>query len=381
MYLTILGVVVGAATLALLLIALVVRLVQRARGTRRPGFWKWTFALALALAIVHAFVSTPFGMAWFLVHQARTRGDEKFYAGPTIAADGAWELQERQRSFDPGAELDSDEEPRPFSPYRVEIVAADGVMLRGFLVPPRTAPPRFVAVLTHGLWRGALEIEHVGAMLRDLGGEVLLLELRNHGYSGKAAFTFGLNESNDVLAAVAFVRARAELQDVPLVLFGVSLGSAATALAAPKVEHLAALVLDAPIDSIGAVADRMIGSGGGGRRRRAFMPDWAWPQLRVAFSFWSGVSIDRIAPKEALKALAPSVHALVIGGGEDRRCPPEAAQAVFDAIAAPADAKTLWIHAGSDHGKVWLDAPDEYRVHLAALVDAIAPAQAGEKRP
>ncbi|MBK6941426.1 MAG: alpha/beta hydrolase [Planctomycetes bacterium] len=367
MYVQFLGWVVGIATGIWLVLAVLARLGLRLARKRPRRFWLPVFGLALVLVPLHVFVTAPNAAAWLAVGMARTRGDEIFYVGPRLGADGHWILQERRSWRDVPA--DAETAPRDpheaRSPFEVWMTAEDGVRVRGFLVPPPDEPPRFVAVLTHGLWRGALEIETVGSMFRDLGGTVLLLELRNHGRSEHATFTFGRTESSDMIAAVQFVRERAELRDLPLVLFGVSLGSAATALAAPRVERLAGLVLDAPIDSVGAVADRMVS----GRRR--MVPSWAWPDLKHALSTWSDTSIDEVSPKVELKRLAPSVRALVIGGADDARCPPEAAQAVFDAIPCAADAKTLWIEPEADHGKVWQVAPDRYREHLHAFIDAI----------
>jgi alpha-beta hydrolase superfamily lysophospholipase len=374
MYVQFLGIVVGIGTGIWLALALLLWLVLRLAHKKPRRFWWPVLGLALVFIPLHVFVTAPNAAAWFAVRMARTRGDEIFYTGPKIAADGHWILQERRnwRDVPADAETSPRDPTEPRSPYEVNFEARDGVGLRGFLVLPAQAPPRFVAVLAHGLWRGALEIETVGAMFRELGGAVLLLEMRNHGRSEHATFTFGDHESFDVVAAVSFVREREDLRDLPLVLFGVSLGSAATALAAPHVDRLAGLVLDAPIDSVGAVADRMVN----GRRR--FVPSWAWSDLKRALSRWSETSIDDVAPKVALRALAPDVHVLVIGGAEDARCPPEAAEAVFDAIPTPATNKTLWIEPDADHGKVWQVAPDKYREHLRAFIDAVL---AGARRP
>jgi pimeloyl-ACP methyl ester carboxylesterase len=119
-----------------------------------------------------------------------------------------------------------------------------------------------MAVLVHGIFRGALEIETPGAMLRDLGGEVLLLELRNHGGSEKAPITFGRDEMLDVLTAAEFLQARPEAAGRPLVFFGVSFGTAAAALAAPQLRDLDGLVLDAPMDDLRATARRLFATGG-----------------------------------------------------------------------------------------------------------------------
>src|SRR5262249_61825114 len=69
---------------------------------------------------------------------------------------------------------------------------------------------------------------------------------------------WGPGESGDVAAALAFMRERPGSQGRPLVLFGVSLGTVAAAMAAPDEKGLAALILDAPIDDLHATGEHML---------------------------------------------------------------------------------------------------------------------------
>jgi pimeloyl-ACP methyl ester carboxylesterase len=204
-------------------------------------------------------------------------------------------------------------------------------------------------------------------MLRDLGGEVLLLELRNHGGSGRAPITFGRDETLDVLAAVDFVRSRAEGQGRPLVLYAVSLGTAAVALAAPQIPALDGLVLDAPMDDLAATARRLLKSGGFWQSIRE---PWASTFLFFA-RFVRGVPVNEVTPAKALGRLPPRVPVLLIGAGHDDRMPPDAVRAVFDGLPTAPDRKELWIEPEATHGKVWVKAPDEYRRRLAAVVNRV----------
>src|SRR5262249_50522778 len=119
----------------------------------------------------------------------------------------------------------------------------DGVSIRAFHVAPKTGPPSCSVVLVHGLFRGGLELEAPATIFRDLGAETLLVEMRNHGGSGRASPTFGFNEKKDVLAAVAWLRSAPERAGRPLVLYAVSLGTAAVMRAAPEIPGLSGIVL------------------------------------------------------------------------------------------------------------------------------------------
>jgi hypothetical protein len=335
-----------------------------------PRFWRRTLKAHAGLFVLHLFVTVPLVLALFLTRSVGTRGDERRYRGPRLAEDGSWLLQTRESlaaekagkaAVAPAVETAAEAR-------AVALTARDGVRLRAFLVPPnRSEDPRFVAVLVHGLFRGALEIETPGAMLRELGGEVLLLEQRNHGGSGRARPTFGRDESLDVLAATDFLQARPEARDRPLVLYAVSLGTAAVATAAAQVPALAGLILDAPMDDLMATARRELATGGFWQSIRD-----PWASVILFFARYVGrVPLDQVRPRESLARLSPQVAVLFIGAGRDERMPPDTVRALFEGLPTAPDRKDLWIEPEATHGKVWVKAPDEYRRRLARVIEKV----------
>jgi hypothetical protein len=365
---------IGAAvfTLATLILVSLWRLGLFVLRRPVPGFWGRTFKWHAGLFVLHLFVTVPLVLAVLITRGVGTRGDERRYAGPRLSEDGSWLLQSRE-SLDAernGTAAVSPSIEAAAQARAVALVTRDGVKLRAFLVPPTARPggkgPRFVAVLVHGLFRGALEIETPGAMLRDLGGEVLLLEQRNHGGSGRAQPTFGRDESLDVLAAVDFLQARPEAQGRPLVLYAVSLGTAAAAIAAPQVPTLAGLVLDAPMDELAATARRQLRAGGFWESIRE-----PWASAVLLFMRLRGVPVGEVRPREALARLPPRVKVLLIGAGRDDRMPPDTVRALFAGLPTGPDRKELWIEPEATHGKVWVKAPEEYRRRLARFLDGL----------
>ncbi len=358
---------------ATIVLALLWRGVLLVRGIRPPRpFWKVLLWHALSFAF-HAVVTVPLTLGWFGTHIVGTRPDERGYAGPRIDAQGQWIHQSRE-SLRADAAAGAATRPAAVGNGGVETVsltATDGVALRAFHVPPPSRPPAFSVVLVHGLFRGGLELEPPAIMFRDLGGDVLMLEMRNHGASGKAAPTFGRNEARDVLSAVAWFRNRPESANRKLVLFGVSLGSVAVALAAPDVPDLAGIVLDAPADELLQVAHRMLGRDPRPGQRTFAMKQPFRSVTIASVEFWSGVHLAEIRPLDAIPRLSPSTAALIIGGGSDVRMPPDVVRSVFDAVPAPAARKELWIRDGSDHGVVWVDDPAGYRERLQRLVERL----------
>ncbi|MGE0142493.1 MAG: alpha/beta hydrolase [Planctomycetota bacterium] len=337
-------------------------------GRLHAGWGRRALWLTLVSIPIHAFLTVPGVFGWIGSGSVATRRDERGYRGPILASDGRWLMQTRD-SLDAEA---SGTSPKEANPYRLELRSSDGLALRAFLVPP-LGSTRASVVLVHGLFRGAFELETVGAMFRDLGCEVLLLEYRNHGGSDRAAASFGPDESLDVSAAVDWLRSRAgEASRRPLVLFGVSMGTAAVVMAAARTQDLAAIVLDAPLGDALATAHRMLARGPGGRKA------WAFPQpfrslILISLETFSGIDLRDANPVAVLPRLGHVDRVLVIGGALDSRMPPEEVRSFFERLPQKESAKDLWIRAGADHGDVWRVDPDGYRSRLAALLDAVAP--------
>ncbi|MFO1054154.1 MAG: alpha/beta fold hydrolase [Planctomycetota bacterium] len=360
------AVIAGIASAATFVLLLLIAILRHVLGSPRPGLFRRTLWWALALVPVHVTLTVPATMGWFGSRMVGTRGDERAYLGPRFDADGNWVHQDRDTLKAEARPADAP--PPPESPFAVHFASVDGVTLRAFVVEPRQGEPRATVILVHGLFRGAMEIETPGAMFRDLGCEVVLLELRNHGGSGRAPATFGFREANDVLAAVDFVRKRPGAAGTrPLILFGVSLGTAAIGFAAPKVEHLAGIVVDAPLADAVATAHRMLRDGPRGRAGFT-MPQPFRSLALTALEWWSDIDLSADRPGDSLARVAPTVPILVIGGGDDHRMLPDEVRALFARLPQDASHKELWIREGADHGDVWKVDPKGYREHLAAFL-------------
>ena len=165
----------------------------------------------------------------------------------------------------------------------------------------------------------------------------------------------------DVLAAVDFLRARPEARGRPLVLYAVSLGTAAAATAAPRIPGIAGLVLDAPMDDLASTAHRMLA---GGSFWFSIRDPWASTMLFFVRHV-RGVPIDEVRPGAALAQLAPGVAVLIVGAGRDERMPPDEVRALYESLPTAPDRKDLWIDPKATHGKVWVEDPEQYRRRLA----------------
>jgi alpha-beta hydrolase superfamily lysophospholipase len=250
-----------------------------------------------------------------------------------------------------------------------QVKSSDGVTLRVFRIEAKLEPPVAVAILVHGLFRSSLELEPVASMLRERGCECWLVDQRNHGGSSRAPFTGGLRESDDVVAVVEYVRAEPDRAHAPIVLFGVSMGTIAVALALPRLDGIAGVVLDAPIDDLTAAAERMMSFHRPGDRRSWFQIHQPWRSLVLAsLGAWSDFDVTDVAPAEVLGTLPHDLPMLIVGAGQDDRAPPETVERLYRDLPMPEPTKELWIAPDSGHGHVFLDHPDAYGDALTRLL-------------
>ncbi|HEX6810872.1 MAG TPA: alpha/beta fold hydrolase [Planctomycetota bacterium] len=361
-----------AFTLATLVPVCLVSLLLLLWQRPQRRFWRVSLWLHAGLFLLHLVVTFPLALGLLASQGFGTRRDERAYEGPRLAADGKMLVQNRaslKREAKEGPAVG----PEILAAARARartIPSTQGVVLRAFRIEPVREPPVAAVVLVHGLFRGAMELEPVAAMLRQQGCECWLLELRNHGGSSRAPFSGGLHESDDVVAAVGFVRAQPGRNDTPVVLFGISLGTVAVSLALPRVQGLAGVVLDSPIDDLHAAAHRMMTFRRAGDGRSWFALFEPWRSLTLeALGTWSGFDVKDVSPSEVLAHLPHDLPVLMIGAGEDDRAPPATVEQLFARLPMPDDKKQLWIEAGASHGEVCAHAPAAYAAALARLLE------------
>jgi dipeptidyl aminopeptidase/acylaminoacyl peptidase len=90
--------------------------------------------------------------------------------------------------------------------------------------------------------------------LHDAGFAVLMIDLRGHGQSSEARFTFGLQERYDVLGAVDWLRTQG-FKPGSIGVFGLSLGAAAGIGAAANEPAIGALATDSAFADLNTLMD------------------------------------------------------------------------------------------------------------------------------
>lgn len=166
-----------------------------------------------------------------------------------IGAVAANALTQPRREF--AAAVTPDTVNLPFEAVRFP--ARDGAAeIAAWFIPAGAEAP--VIVMVHG--RDASRTAAVAGnfleeakLLHDAGFGVLMLDLRGHGESSDARFTFGLRERYDVLGAVDWLVARG-IAPGQIGVLGLSLGAAASIGAAAAEPAIGALVTDSAFADI-----------------------------------------------------------------------------------------------------------------------------------
>lgn len=358
-------------TLATLLPAALVGIAM-AIWAPRVRYWRWVWWGHAALFVLHLCVTFPLALGYVGSRLIGTRPHERTYAGPRLDGNGAllvqdWDSLAREKAAG-RPEVDAATAAAAAARERL-VPSSDGVTLRTFRLEARQEPPVAVAVLVHGLFRSAMELEPVAAMLRDQGCECWLVELRNHGGSSRAPFTGGLRESDDVVAAVDHVRAQPGRATAPIVLFGVSLGTVAISLALPRIDGVAGVVLDSPIDDLAAAARRMLSFHRENDRRSFFAMSEPWQSAVIAaLGAWSAFDVADVSPSDVLATLPHDLPMLLIASGHDDRAPASTVERMFARLPMPDALKEFWFAADAHHGDACRSAATDYAAHLQRLL-------------
>jgi fermentation-respiration switch protein FrsA (DUF1100 family) len=210
---------------------------------------------------------------------------------------------------------------------RVRFAAADGVRLSAWYRRPKDSATPLILYL-HGNAGNVASVAPKARPYLDIGFGVLLLDYRGYGESEGSPSEKGLYK--DARAALHFLASEG-IEKSRCVIYGESLGGA-VAVELARGAEVAALVLEAPVASVIAIA----------RSRYPFLP------------------VKQLLPDhfEAIKRIG-KVHVplLVMHGGGDATVPIEHGKQLFAAANEP---KELYYHSDAGHTDIF----DYLETHL-----------------
>ena len=289
-------------------------------------FWSWLIAVAGAGTLgTAAFVVLGICLlAWFSTHPPRRR------VKGTPAQFGA--------AFE-----------------EVAFASLEGTMLSGWFLPARNQAngesARGVVILCHGMMANRSEALPWAERLWREGFSVLLFDFRAMGNSDGDLCTAGYYETQDLRGAVKYLESRPEMAEVPMGVFGFSMGGATAILAAADEERIQAVATHGAFATLnGAIAQRC---------RRHFgplAPIVSWGARHLA-TRWFPVSPALVSPVNVVSRLTPR-PLLLLHGSRDKVVNLADAHALHAAAGHP---KVLQVLPRSGHRRIHHSLRDEAR--------------------
>ena len=181
----------------------------------------------------------------------------------------------------------------------IEFLSLDSTKLEGWLVPVLDARRLVIekedllhrkyaaVVLVHDFGASRQQVLPLVSPLHDAGYVVLALNLRGHGPSSSTGSTFGLNEAQDVRAAVELLRRRPYVDPDAVGVLGIGTGATAALLAAEQDPRLNVLVLDHPVRQFQDILDQRIGP------KQPWL-SWVRPICKMTFELAYHVDADGV---------------------------------------------------------------------------------------
>ena len=228
----------------------------------------------------------------------------------------------------------------------VDFKSADGTSLHGWFIPAKNKSAqsaKATIVFSHGN-AGSIG-HHLGfcAWLAEADYNVIIYDYRGFGKSGGNVDRRGMID--DVKAAFAYARKRADIDPTRLVSYGHSLGGAqsVTAIGEGPVKGLRAIVIDGAFASYQVMARIVAGQLG------------------------ASLVTDELAPKDFVQKLAP-VPLLVVHGLDDEVVPISQGRQLFEAAGQP---KTFFEVESGRHGTALSNDNGAYRRKMVTWLDSI----------
>ena len=208
---------------------------------------------------------------------------------------------------------------------------SDQIRLSGWIIP---APdPQGIVVLCHGHTSTRARMLEKAVMLNAHHFTTLLFDFRARGLSEGDLCTLGAREADDVLGAVAFLKQRTDLRDLPIGALGESMGGAAVIQAAARTQDLRCLITEASYASLDRVVQQRLGLALGPFSEPVLQ------ECRQISTNQLGLDISSVSPESQIPKVSPR-PVFLITDGLDLTCSRHESDRLYAAAGAP---KERWI--------------------------------------
>ncbi len=236
----------------------------------------------------------------------------------------------------------------------ISIVTADGVNLQGSLINGHLRDAKGLILFLPELRGNHWMAKRYCSALIDQGYIVLSVDFRSHGESASRQGYSPIHwvtefEMVDVAAMMQFIQARATLQSLPLLVYGVSRGGVAALIAACRYSGVCGVVADSAFGTMSMTkyfVDRFV---------TYVIPQWVYrllPAWHVELTLKNGIKLSEQRRKcqyvhlECERASLNSRSVFLISGGRDSYVTPEIARRLQNIVGPDCQ---LWIAPDAKH--------------------------------
>lgn len=241
----------------------------------------------------------------------------------------------------------------------VRFTSADGTELRGWLIPP-DGRAKGVIIGCHGVDSTKMALLKPAKMLHHAGYAVLLFDFRARGESGGERSTLGFRETDDLLAAVAFLQSRSDCGRLPIGVLGESMGGAVALMGTARCPAIRCVIAESPFARLDHAIENHFSA----------VLGWGGPLLGVPTRWMGerllGKNAAEIAPVSEIARIAPR-PILLIADNDDRLCPPSETDLLLEAAGQPIQ---LWTARNAGHIGAKTAQPTAYERRIINFFDA-----------
>ena len=227
--------------------------------------------------------------------------------------------------------------------HRVTVPSGDGTNLRGTYIEDRNNSKKAV-ILLHGLYQNRSMCLPYVNIYRNLGYNVLLVDLRGHGESDGSMTDWGIHDEEDLNAWVDFLHSKN--QNMEIGLHGFSLGAAMALIYSGSKEghEMKFYVADSSYGNLLKLGREKIMTYTGDERLVLGM-DILNPFMQAAMFAHTGKLLSSVDPIDQVNHMTSPV--LFLHGGADQLIPPSTAEELLSASSS--QNKQLYIFQGAGH--------------------------------
>ncbi|MEI6286317.1 MAG: alpha/beta fold hydrolase [Bacillota bacterium] len=239
----------------------------------------------------------------------------------------------------------------------LDLKTEDGINLHAWFIPGSNDS---TVLLQHGYKSNRAEMLPSAQILHKHGFNLLLIELRNHGFSKGDTITFGNDEMYDIEAGLNYLKKRKAVNCEKIMIVGNSMGAVIALLATVAFPEIKAVVADCPFADLPKQLSR-------GLKKFAPTPILAVPLLGLVKRYAeriAGFKSEDISPEMIIAEISPR-PVMLIQGAVDEVVGNHNGEVL---LAAAKEPKELWYVPDCGHCEAVHLQPEEYEERVVAFL-------------